>query len=179
MRPPPTWLLPGLLATAAVALFAASPALAGSDRVWAAGPLTAYDPALAGATARLDVEYDAAGDTHLRLAVEGLAPSTLYVVRAHVDGCPAAAAGLGDVFQSSPNPDPTSPDDERYRNSVNEVWLDVRTDATGAGVRRQRQPWQFAPTWRAGSVVLHALLPVERQGDPVVGAPLACLEVPF
>jgi len=115
MRPPPTWLLPGLLATAAVALFAASPALAGSDRVWAAGPLTAYDPALAGATARLDVEYDAAGDTHLRLA----------------------------------------------------------------GVRRQRQPWQFAPTWRAGSVVLHALLPVERQGDPVVGAPLACLEVPF
>jgi hypothetical protein len=171
---------PVALGVLAVGLFAASPALAGSDLVRATGPLTVYDPALAGATARLQVEYDTLGDTHLRLSVAGAQPSTYYVVRAHVGGCPSVADELDDVFQASPNPDAEeSPEDPLFRNPVNEVWLDVETGPTGAGVRRARQPWQFHPTWRAGSVVLHALLPMERESDPVVGRALACLEVPF
>ena len=170
---------PVALAVLGVAVFASSPALAGSERVTADGELLAYDPALAGARATLRAEYDAAGDSRLAFAVTGLASSAHYVVRAHAGGCPATPAELGEVFQMSPNPDPEHPEDPDFRNGANEVWLDVETEADGSGASEAVQPWQFSPIWRAGSVVVHAVLPITRPHDPVVGRALGCLEVAF
>ena len=172
--------LPTALAASAVALFAASPAIAGSERVHAAGELTAYTPVVpAGARAAVDATYDAGGHSHIELRVAGLAPRHRYVARVRNGGCTAAPAALGPIFQLSPNPDPATPDDPFFRNPVNEVWLDVDTDSAGSGRARVEQPWQFHPLGRPGSVTIHEMLPMNHPSDPVVGRTLACLDVAF
>lgn len=177
LRPPAA---PTALAAVAVALFAASPAITGSDVVHAAPSLTTYGTSVGpDARASVDVEYDAGGYTHVELVVSGLAPRTRYVGRARVGGCAPMASRLGPVFQMFPNPDPETPYDPLYRNPGNEVWLDVETDAHGAGSVRTTQKWQFHPLSRPGSVTIHDMLRMNRPTDPMVGAALACLEVAF
>lgn len=176
----PTRHLPAVAITAAAGLFAASPALAGADHVRAQGPLVRYSPDVpAGATARVGATYTPAGDSIVTLRVRGLLPRTHYGAHPHTRPCGATGATAGPIFQNVPDPEQpsTSP---AYANPVNEIWLDVRTDASGAGVSRARVPWQFSPDRRAGSVMLHAEPTHTGNADHGPdGSRLACLKVRF
>ncbi len=177
------------LATAACLAISASAALTATAAPATAGPagharaegaLIRYGEALPdGARARVKAVYDGAGRTHVQLQVWGLAPNTEYGAHAHTNACGATGAAAGPHFQNSV--DPTSPStDPRYANPTNEIWLDLTTNAAGHGVATTRVPWQFEPTRRAKSVILH----VEHthtgpQDSGVAGARLGCLTVPF
>lgn len=173
--------VPAVLAAASLATFAASPALVEAERVDASGAMVTYGETLQDAPqARVRAEYDTVGDTRVELSVTGLEAATRYAGRVHVGGCERRRRDLGEVFQATPNPDPAgAPQDPAYRNPGNEVWLDLETDAAGTGSVAARQPWQFHPTRRPGSVIIHEMLPVSHPLDPIVGPALACLEVGF
>lgn len=182
------------LAVAAIAgglvLFAASPSLAGADRMRVEGPLVRYaqpepaDTVPAGATARVQTVADAAGNTIVTLHVRGLAPDHAYGAHAHVLAChPTDAGAAGGHFQQVPNPHPvTNPTDPTYVNDRNEIWLDLVTDAEGDGVAQTRVPWQFSPDRRPGSVMIHAQHTspgAPGAGAGTAGARVACLTVAF
>ena len=178
------------LAVAAVAsglvVFAASPSLAGSDRVRTEGELirygnTSYVPA--GAKARVQAVYNAAGDSIVTLHVWGMEPNHAYGAHAHQSACsttdPLAAGGH---FQNIPFPADSSPTDPAYANRSNEIWLDLVTDEDGNGVAQTKVPWQFSPERRAGSVMIHAEhthTGVDGLPAGTAGARLACLTVGF
>jgi superoxide dismutase, Cu-Zn family len=174
-----------LLAACAVltglGVFAASPALAGADRVRASGELVRYAPAVPeGATARVHVVYNSAGDTLTTLHVRGLRPNTAYGAHAHANACGATGADAGPHFQNVVNPDPERPNDPRFANPANEIWLDLTTDAAGNAVATSKVAWQFSPERRAGSVIIHAEHTHTGPRDAgTAGARLACLTVGF
>ena len=172
--------LPVAVGASAVALFAASPALAGSEQVRAGGPLTVHSAAVpAGATAQVKAVYDSSGDTVVTLHVRGLRPRTAYGAHAHVNPCGLDGAAAGPHFQNVV--DPVTPSvDPAYANPVNEIWLDLTTDAAGNGVAHATVPWQFSPDRRARSVVLHEQHTSEAPGSAgTAGARLACVDVAF
>jgi Cu-Zn family superoxide dismutase len=172
--------LPVAVGASAVALFAASPALAGAEQARAEGPLTVYSAAVpAGASAQVKAVYDSAGDTIVTLHVRGLEPRTAYGAHAHVNACGLDGAAAGPHFQNVV--DPVTPSvDPAYANPANEIWLDLTTNAAGKGVAHTKVSWQFSPDRRARSVVLHEQHTAEAPGSAgTAGARLACLDVAF
>jgi superoxide dismutase, Cu-Zn family len=172
--------LPVAVCVSAVALFAASPALAGADHGRGDGPLISYSPAIpSGASAKVTAVYDSAGKSTIVLHVKGLKPRTEYGAHAHVNACGPTGAAAGPHFQNVV--DPVSPSvDPAFANPQNEIWLDLTTNAAGNGVAKAVVPWQFAADRRAHSVIIH-----ERHTSTVpgtagtAGARLACLDVDF
>jgi Cu-Zn family superoxide dismutase len=168
-------------AATASALFVASPAIAGADRVRAEGELTRYDTDAVpeGARARVQAVYTAAGDSIVTLHLWGMAPNTPYGAHAHVNECGATGSAAGPHFQNVL--DPVTPSvDPAYANPTNEIWLDLTTDADGNGVAQTKVPWQFSPTRRAMSVIIHVEHTHTGPTDSgVAGARLACLTVGF
>lgn len=171
-----------LVAASGAVVSAGSPVSAApAETVRAEGPLVRHDPARVpeGASARVKAVYDGAGRTHVQLQVWGLAPDTEYGAHAHTNPCGANGAAAGPHFQNVQ--DPVTPStDPAYANPENEIWLDLTTNAAGHGIATAVVPWQFSPTRRAKSVILH----VEHthtgpQDSGVAGARLACLSVPF
>jgi Cu-Zn family superoxide dismutase len=153
---------------AAVGLFAASPALAGADQVRASGELVQYSPLVpVGATARVLVVYDTAGDTTVTLRVRGLRPRTRYGAHTHAAPCSTTGVPVEGPLANPAFGDPG-------------VWLAVRTTASGDDATRTELPWQFTPGWRPGSVMIHAE-PTSpgSTGSRAAGAALACLTVGF
>jgi Cu-Zn family superoxide dismutase len=140
-----------------------------------------YDPDLApiGAamTARLIPSRD--GSTRAELTVFGLLPDRGYAAHAHTQACGVTADAAGPHFQNHLDPAATSPapsSNPRYANPNNEIWLDVRTDSTGAGTATTTVP--FVLTDRApGSIVVHEAM--RTLTDPghagTAGARIACL----
>ena len=177
-RPPVTVIAATVAATA---LFAASPAIAGADRVRAEGGLARYDTSAVpeGARARVTAVYTSAGDSIVTLHVWGMAPNTPYGAHAHVNPCGATGAAAGPHFQHVL--DPVVPSvDPAYANPANEIWLDLTTDAEGNGAAQTRVPWQFSPTRRATSVIIHVEHTHTEAGRAgTAGARLACLTVGF
>jgi Cu-Zn family superoxide dismutase len=172
-------------ATASV-LFVASPAIAGADRIRAEGELTRYTSAVPeDARARVQAVYTAAGDSIVTLHVWGMAPNTPYGAHGHVNPCGETGADAGPHFQNVLDPvtllDPPKPSvNPVYANPVNEIWLDLTTDADGDGVAQTKVPWQFSPTRRAESVIIHVEHTHTGPSDSgVAGARLACLTVGF
>ena len=167
-------------AVSAIGLFAASPALAGTERVRAEGPLIAYSAAVpVGATARVQAVANAAGNTVITLHVRGLAPNTEYGAHAHQNACGATGAAAGPHYQRVV--DPVQPStNPAYANPRNEIWLDFTTDDEGNGAAQTLVRWQFEPNRRPGSVIIH-----EHATDPgpdhpgTAGGRLACLSVGF
>ena len=168
--------LPVAVGVAGLALFAASPAIAGADHGRGEGPLRSYSADVPqGATAKVTAVYDARGKSTIMLHVKGLRPRTTYGAHAHVYGCGATGAAAGGHFQHVL--DPVQPSvNPAYANPLNEIWLDVTTNAAGNGVARSVVDWQFTPDLRPGSVVIHAL-PTAPGGG--AGTRLACLDVDF
>ncbi len=168
-------------ATTASILFVASPAIAGADLVRAEGQLTRYDTSAVpeDARARVKAVYTAAGDSIVTLHVWGMAPNTAYGAHAHVNPCGATGLAAGPHFQHVL--DPVTPSvNPAYANPTNEIWLDLTTDAEGHGVAQTRVPWQFSPTRRAKSVIIHVEHTRTGPTDSgVAGARLACLTVDF
>jgi superoxide dismutase, Cu-Zn family len=169
-----------------LSVFAASPSLAGSDRVRAAGEPIRYGGGRlvpAGAVAEVEAVYDSAGDTTVTLRVRGMLPRHEYGAHVHAGRChPTSARAAGGTFQNVPNPDPEWPADPAFVNPQNEIWLDFATDAAGAAVATTTVAWQFSPARRPGSVMIHAQR--TRAGGPdgpagTAGARLACLSVGF
>ena len=178
----------GLAASAALVL--AAPAIA-QNVARSAGELTRYpdqpiagSPVPEGATARVQRVETGDGRTIVTLRVSGMAPSAAYGAHAHVGGCgdPASdRAGLaaGPHFQHEP--DPVKPSvDAAYANPQNEIWLDLTTDRAGNGHARSVVEWQFKPTRRPMSVIIHEGHTLTTEGKHgVAGKRVACLDVPF
>jgi Cu-Zn family superoxide dismutase len=176
--------------TTGAVLFAASPSIAGADRVRGEEPLTAY-PAPAGkpelvpdgAKARVQAVYNAAGDSIITLHVKGLLPNRTYGAHAHVNTCGLTGAAAGPHFQHVLDPEPGVSDDPVYANPANEIWLDVHTDANGEGAAQTKVAWQFTPERRPGSVMIHeSPTGTGAMGGGVAGAAgarLACVDVGF
>jgi superoxide dismutase, Cu-Zn family len=168
-----------------VVLFAASPSVAGADRVRSEGPLVRYgtgELVPEGATARVQAVYNAAGDTIVTLHVRGLKPNRDYGAHAHDNAChPSDAMAAGGHFQNVPFPQGSSATDPLHANPTNEIWLDLTTDAEGNGVAQTKVPWQFSPERSAGSVMIHAEHTHTGAHGPagVAGARLACITVDF
>jgi Cu-Zn family superoxide dismutase len=171
---------PPVAAVAALGLFVASPALAGSDRIRSEGPLVSYSTDIpAGANARVQAVYDASGKSVVTLHVWGLEPDTEYGAHAHRDECGSTGSAAGPHFQHVV--DPVTPStDPAYANPGNEIWLDLVTDESGEGVAQTQVDWQFAPDRRAHSVIIHAEHTHTGSTDSgTAGARLACLTVGF
>ena len=138
-----------------------------------------YDQTAAPAGAELTVASTATdGDTRVELTVDGLAPNRAYGVHAHVNPCGETGDAAGPHFQNVQ--DPVSPSvDPAYANPRNEIWLDLRTDADGAGSATTKVPFDFAGRAPA-SVVLHETPTSIAAGEAgTAGGRLACLTVPF
>ena len=176
--------------TTGAVLFAASPSIAGADRVRGEEPLTPYSapagkPELVpdGAKARVQAVYNAAGDSIVTLHVKGLLPHRTYGAHAHVNACGLTGAAAGPHFQHVLDPEPGVSDDPAYANPANEIWLDVHTDANGDGAAQTKVAWQFTPERRPGSVMIHeSPTGTGAMGGGVAGAAgarLACVDVGF
>jgi Cu-Zn family superoxide dismutase len=176
------------LAVAAIAsglvVFAASPSIAGADRIRSEGELIRYNasPDIPDAArARVQAVYNAAGDTIVTLHVWGLIPNHEYGAHAHKSACGATDPNsAGGHFQHVPSD--TTATDPRFANPSNEIWLDLTTDEDGNGVAQTKVPWQFSPERRAGSVMIHS--EHTHTGGPdggagTAGSKLACLTVAF
>ncbi len=116
--------------------------------------------------------------TNVELVVSGFPPDRAYGVHAHVNPCGETGDAAGPHFQHQQ--DPVQPSvDPAYANSQNEIWLDFRTDAEGAGLSTTQVPFAFDDRAPA-SVVLHEMTTSTAPGEAgTAGARLACLTVPF
>lgn len=144
------------------------------------GPAVTYDPAAAPEAARLAVEVTAhRGATTATFRVEGMVPGRGYAAHAHVRSCGPGGADAGPHYQDRIDPaaTPETPSsDPAYANPRNEFWLDLRTDATGAGSATTTVPFALADR-APESVVVHesettATAPGRAGG---AGGRLACL----
>jgi superoxide dismutase, Cu-Zn family len=178
------WALNLLAATPAVATgVAPSAELYGSGKLAAPNPTSTavtYNPALApiGATVT-GVITSSANSTMAELVVSGLLPNRGYAVHTHTNACGATGEAAGPHYQNRIDPaaTPQAPStNPEYANPSNEIWLDVRTDATGSGRSHTTVPFIF--TDRApGSIVVHeAMATATHPGHAgQAGGRLACL----
>jgi superoxide dismutase, Cu-Zn family len=172
----------GLAAAAALAVTA--PAVA-EDVARSSGALVRYPQADAaanapeGARARVQSVETADGRTVVTLHVSGMEPHARYGVHAHVSPCGSTGGAAGPHFQHVV--DPVSPSvDPAYANPHNEVWLDLTTNRAGEGRAKTVLDWQFSPTRRPASVILHERHTATAPGVAgTAGKRVACLTVPF
>jgi superoxide dismutase, Cu-Zn family len=157
--------------------------LYGSGTLTAPNPTSiavSYNPALApiGATVTASLR-SSANSTAAELTVAGLLPNRGYAVHAHTNACGATGEAAGPHYQdqidpaATPQAPSTNPD---YANPRNEMWLDLRTDATGAGRSNTTVPFTFTDR-SPGSIVVHeAMTTATHPGHAgQAGARLACL----
>lgn len=146
----------------------------------APGPAVTYDQKIVplGASATVTAD-EAAASTTVTLKVTGLLPNRAYGAHAHAKPCGPEGKDAGPHYQFSA--DPVSPSvDPAYANPKNEIWLDLKTDAAGAGSANTTVSWAFPADRRAGSVVIHALPTATEAGKAgTAGDRAACLTVAF
>lgn len=122
-------------------------------------------------------------DTTFVLSVSGLQADRGYAVHAHVNPCGPTGDVAGPHFQHTPDPaaTPEQPSsDPEYANPDNEVWLDLTTDAEGAGEATATLPF----TLEAGapqSIVIHAgeMTMTEPGEAGTAGDRIACMTTPL
>ncbi|MGH3824586.1 MAG: hypothetical protein ACRDRA_17400 [Pseudonocardiaceae bacterium] len=120
-----------------------------------------------------------ANSTAAELVISGLLPNRGYAVHAHTNACGATGAAAGPHYQNQIDPaaTPQAPSTNAdYANPRNEIWLDVRTDATGSGTSHTTVPFIFTDR-TPGSIVVHdAMVTATHPGHAgQAGARLACL----
>lgn len=161
-----------LVAAVAAPVIAAPPAAAGRRHhpivLFGAGTPTdsgsggafRYDAAAVPTGATVSVLSISKKDTDSWFVVTGLRPNWTYVAHLHQNACSTVPTAAGPHYQQVPSTDPADV------NPVNEVWLDVTTNAYGAGTSTSENPWRYRAL--PGSLVLHAGYP---KGNPA-GAPI-------
>lgn len=170
---------PGGSATTDEQAFAASLAEPGSSE----GGVT-YDPDAAPIDAELAVTVTQEGSSAtFLLEVTGMQPDRGYAVHAHVNPCGDTGDAAGPHFQNEVDPaaTPDAPSvDPAYANPQNEVWLDIMTDADGAGTSEATAPFAFNDEAPA-SIVVHAeMMTATARGEAgSAGDRLACLDMPL
>ena len=121
------------------------------------GPALSYDPALApvGASMRVEFRPDGGG-TRAILTVRGFLPNRGYAAHGHVNPCGPTGDAAGPHFQQNPDPVGSymTSTDPAYVNPSNEMWLDLRTDASGSGTATTQVPWTIGNRGPK-SVVIH------------------------
>ncbi|MFN2536171.1 MAG: superoxide dismutase [Pseudonocardiaceae bacterium] len=139
-----------------------------------------YNPALAPAGARLSATMTPSGHTTTaELTVSGMLPNRGYAVHAHTNVCGDTGAAAGPHYQNRIDPaaTPQKPSsDPEFANPRNEVWLDVRTDATGSGTARTTVPFVFTDRG-PGSIVVHEAMETATAPGKAgqAGARIACV----
>lgn len=117
-----------------------------------------YNPALAPTGAQLTARLTPSGEsTTVELTVAGMVPNRSYAVHAHTTACNVNPESAGPHYQDRVDPAATrqAPStNPEYANPQNEIWLELRTDASGAGTAQTTVPFVF--TGRGpGSIVIH------------------------
>ncbi|SEM66886.1 superoxide dismutase family protein [Nonomuraea pusilla] len=127
----------------------------------------AYDRRLApsGAQASLKAE-STGGTTRTSLVVEGFVPNRRYGAHLHTGACATDPEASGPHYQHHPGQVTPS----------SEVWLDFKTDASGAGRATARHEWALDPAALPKSLVIHAQ-PTKKKGEQAgtAGPRIACL----
>lgn len=147
-----------------------------------AGPARTYDPALApeGAMVRAELA-PIAGGTGSTLRVQGLLPNRGYAVHAHVNPCGPTGDAAGPHYQHNPDPAALSfapSTDPAYANPSNEMWLDLRTDASGAGTAQTQVPWSISDRGPNSIIIHEAMATMTGPGVAgTAGGRLACLDL--
>ncbi len=108
----------------------------------------------------------------VKLTVSGLPPNRPFGSHVHRLECNDGKAGTHYQNEAAPDGGLTDP---KYANSMNEVWLDFTTDATGAGSAEAKVAWR-PRAGEAKAVVIHDQL---TKNDGTAGAKLACIGIPF
>lgn len=139
-----------------------------------------YNPALAPAGARLSATLTPSGETTtVELIASGMLPNRSYAAHAHTNVCGDTGAAAGPHYQNRIDPaaTPQKPSSNpEFANPRNEVWLELHTDATGAGTARTTVP--FVLTDRGpGSIVVHEAMDTATAPGKAgtAGARIACL----
>jgi Cu-Zn family superoxide dismutase len=138
-----------------------------------------YDLAQVPAAAHVSaVAATGADGTWITLGLRGMLPERTYGAHVHESGCGTEPAASGVHLQHVP--DPVQPSvDPAYANPVNEIWLDVTTDALGTGVATATSGWRI-PRGGARSIVLHEHGTSAAPGHAgVAGARVACVNLPL
>jgi Cu-Zn family superoxide dismutase len=159
--------------------------LFGNGTLTPAGPTAkaiTYNPSLAptGAAVTAIVVPSSNGSTRATLTVSGLLPNRGYAVHAHTEACGATGEAAGAHFQNHEDPaaTPQAPStNPEYANPKNEIWLDVHTDATGAGTSSTTVPFVFTDNRVPGSIVVHEATQTSTAPGQAgeAGARIACL----
>ena len=149
---------------------------------FSSGPGTAitYDPALVPVGSRGAVSSETGeGGTTVRLAVRGLQPDMRYGAHAHTEPCGDTGDAAGPHFQNEV--DPVQPSvDPAFANPRNEIWLDLTTDASGAGASETSVEWGLERDRRPQSVIVHAMpTSMEPGAAGTAGARGGCITVEF
>lgn len=142
-----------------------------------------YNPA-APAGAQLAVKITSRdASTTVELIAKGLAPNRGYAVHAHTKPCGPTGNDAGPHYQNTIDPaaTPEKPStDPAYANPQNEIWLDIRIDATGSGTSTTTVPFAFTDRAPASVVVHEKETTVTHHGEAgTAGGRLACITVPF
>jgi superoxide dismutase, Cu-Zn family len=143
-------------------------------------PARTYDTQAVPVGSKVAVTSSSAeGTTVVTLEVSGMLPNHMYGAHAHTKACGATGADAGPHFQYKQDPQQPSTNPQ-YANDKNEIWLDLTTDASGAGVASTKVNWSFPANRRPHSVVLHdhhTSTAAGTAGD--AGTRLACVTVGF
>ncbi|HEX5566701.1 MAG TPA: superoxide dismutase family protein [Streptomyces sp.] len=138
-----------------------------------------YNPELVPAGAAIAVSQITDGQgMSIKLMVRGLRKDRDYGAHVHTGACGVRPEASGPHYQNVKSPQ-AQLTDPRYANPENEVWLDLRTDESGAGTKTSAHGWHFRPG-EARSVVLHEHHTHRHAGAAGGAGPrLACFTVPF
>lgn len=130
-----------------------------------------YNPELAPIGAAMTATVIPTSEGSLaELTVFGLLPSRSYVAYAYTKACGVTADAAGRRFQNHLDPAASAQarsTNPEYANPGNEIWLDVRTDAAGAGNSRATVPFALSDR-TPGSFVVH-------DAEGKAGVRVACL----
>ncbi len=144
------------------------------------GPAFTYNPARVPVGAQGSVQVESSdASTRTTLTVSGLNPNSTYGAHAHAKPCGPTGDAAGPHYQR--NQDPVTPSvDPAFANPTNEIWLDLKTDAQGAGSATSTVPWSFPADRRAMSVVVHDMATKTEPGKAgTAGSRPACIDVRF
>ncbi|MBV9030433.1 MAG: hypothetical protein JO063_04220 [Pseudonocardiales bacterium] len=115
--------------------------------------------------------------TNVEFTASGLLPNRDYAVRADVNSCGGLPEAEGPHYQNRIDPAATAQapsTNPEYANPSNEIWLDLRTDATGSGTARTTVPFVFTDRG-PGSMVLSEATETATGQPGKAGARVACL----
>lgn len=157
----------------------ASPGQGGGADIVATGLTETYDPQVVPRDAQAEVTVtQAPTGVTVRLSATGLVANRTYGAHLHTKPCAPAPDAAGPHYQH--RADPSKPSvDPGYANPANEVWLDLTTDAQGAGSSTSTQTWMFDELTPPRSLVLHASATKTAAGVAgTAGDRVACLTLP-